>query len=77
MINKDEKSYQNCTNKNNKIILEDQNTTITINLETAHNIFIEEQVRDNFYCYTSIMPVYRIENLEPGKTWEERIEVKL
>ncbi|MCL2792345.1 MAG: hypothetical protein FWD87_04570 [Spirochaetaceae bacterium] len=77
MINKDDTSGSGCTNKNNKIFLEDSHTTITINLETAHNIFLEEQKEDNIYSYTSVMPVYRIENLEPGKTWEARIEVKL
>jgi len=77
MINKNGNSENSCVNKNNKIYLEDSCTTMTINLETAHNIYIEEQSEDNNYCYTSIMPVYMIENLEPGKSWEERIEVKL
>ncbi|MCL2294582.1 MAG: DUF1926 domain-containing protein [Spirochaetes bacterium] len=108
MIDKNKSINHNCENKNNKIILEDSNTTITINLETTYNIYVEEKSvptaasmpcspalcrdipvaaqdaacfampqEDGTYCYTSIMPVYKIENLEPGKTWEKRIEVKL
>ena len=76
MMNKNEGVKHSCVNKSNKIFLEDSYTAITINLETADNIYIEEQKENNNYSYTSIMPVYRIENLEPGKSWEERIEVK-
>ena len=77
ILNKDETQGPNCITKNNKISFEDSSTTLTLNLETANEIYIEDQKEDNIYCYTSIMPLYRIENLEPGKTWEARIEIKI
>ena len=76
MIHNDEKKNQSCIIKNNKVLLEDKYTTITVNLDGAENIYNEEY-NNGFYNYTSIMPVYIIKSLEPEKSWEGRIEVKL
>ncbi len=76
MIDKNSKSSHSCINKNNKVVLEDSYTSFSINLETADNILIEEQNKDDLYCYTSIMPLYQIKDLEPGKSREISIEIK-
>ncbi|MDX9800573.1 MAG: hypothetical protein RBT69_04465 [Spirochaetia bacterium] len=61
----------------NTIQFEDSCSNIIIKSEKAAQIFNEEECKNSVYCYTSVMPVCDIVSLEPGKSWENRLEIKI
>ncbi|MCP5513961.1 MAG: DUF1926 domain-containing protein [Spirochaetales bacterium] len=76
--------YSNGDDRNNKIKktsntiqLDDSFSGILIKSDRDADICHEEECKNGIYCYTSVMPVFDIISLEPGKSWENRIEIRV